>query len=73
MILPRNDLCLKALGCALAFTGAVGGAAFAQTFETVRFSYSLGREALPALAAIEVGFFFFFCTMSDLDLHGRQI
>lgn len=58
MILPRSDLCLKALGCVLAFTGAVGGAAFAQTFETVRFSYSLGREALPALAAIEVGFFF---------------
>lgn len=58
MILPRSDLCLKALGCALAFTAAVGGAAFAQTFETVRFSYGLGREALPALAAIEAGFFF---------------
>jgi len=58
MILPRSDLCLKALGCALALTVAVGGAAFAQTFETVRFSYSFGREALPALAAIEGGFFF---------------
>ena len=53
-----SDLCLKALGCALALTVAVGGAAFAQTFETVRFSYSFGREALPALAAIEGGFFF---------------
>jgi ABC-type nitrate/sulfonate/bicarbonate transport system substrate-binding protein len=54
MILPRSVLCLKVL----ALTAALGGAAFAQTFDTVRLSYGLGREAVPALAAIEVGFFF---------------
>jgi ABC-type nitrate/sulfonate/bicarbonate transport system substrate-binding protein len=58
MILPQSDRCLKTLGCALAFIGTVAGSAFAQTFDTVRFSYGLGREALPALAAIELGFFF---------------
>lgn len=49
---------LKILGWVLALSMGVGGVAFGQPFKTVRFSYGLGREAVPALAATEEGFFF---------------
>ena len=59
MVLQGSGVWWKALGWLLLFfSAAAGGAVFGQTVETVRFSYGLGREALPAVAAIEEGFFF---------------
>lgn len=58
MILLRYGLWCKTLGWGLALSVSVEGVAFGQTLETVRFSYGLGRDALPAVVAIEEGYFF---------------